>query len=298
MSIKSLLASFILLLSCMMFTSCYQEVDNPAKDDRTEVKVSFQGFRTSVTSTRATLEETSVKRISFAVFDQENQIVEQITQSDTDSNFGKVQFILPGGEYTFVAVAHGVTSEEAGNAIIRSITEVQLPEQKVSDTYSAVQTVTIAGNKSESITMQLNQVVAHVHAISDDIVPENVSYVGLRIAPTEGASTDNTLRFNPSTGLALSDYVYNLALSATPGDPFDRELFILLSSESMSLPISITIYDSQKQPITEFSRQLEPQPFRIAYTTTLFGTLFSSLQNGTFTFNGYLGDLSGALDNF
>lgn len=304
MSLKSIFTSFALLLSSMMFTSCYQEIDSTVKDNKTEVKVTLSGFSTSLSSgnTRATLEETSVKRISFSVFDKEGSEIEQITQSITDSYFGQITLLLPGGEYTFVAVAHGVSSDAVGNATIHSASEVQLPEALVPDTYSGVETFTISGNKSESFSMELNQAVAHVVAMSEDIVPETVGYIGFQIFNTEGSgeavSAKNLPLFDPSTGLSLRDYKYNVALSTTSGSEFNREFNILLTSEIAQLPITISVYDSGSQLIAEYTRQLQPQPFRQSYTTTLSGTIFSSLQNGSFTFNGYLGDLTGTLENF
>lgn len=304
MKLKHIIPAFTLLLFSMMFTSCYQEIGSTVKDHKSEVKVTLKGFSTSLSSgnTRASLEETSVKRISFSVFNEEGTEVEQITQSITDPYFGQITLLLSGGEYTFVAVAHGVSSDAVGNATIHSASEVQLPEALVPDTYSGVETFTISGNKSESFSMELNQAVAHVVAISEDIVPEAVGYIGFQIFNSEGSgetvSAKNLPLFDPSTGLSLRDYKFNVALLATSGSEFDREFFILLPSESAQLPITLSVYDSSSQVLTEYTRKLQPQPFRQAYTTTLSGTIFSSLQNGSFTFNGYLGDLTGSLENF
>lgn len=298
MSLKSFFTSFTLLLSSMMFTSCYQ-IDSPANESRSEVQVSLQGFRTSLISTRASLEETTVKRISFAVFDTSGSLVENIQQKDDDEDFGQIKFLLPEGDYTFVAVAHGIHTDTAPCATIRSTTEVQLPESFLSDTYSLVEEHTISGNKKVTITMELQQVVAHIHAVSDDIVPANVKAIGFTVNPTGEKLTDSNLPLiDPSTGLAPRSYAFTYNLLATPGDPYDREFFILLTSESESLPVTLTVYDNSSQLIDEYKRELTSQPFRQGYTTTLTGTIFSSYQNGTFTFNGYLGDLSGTLDNF
>lgn len=298
MDYKKAIPLTFMLIGSMMLNSCYQEIERVETSTRSQVEISLKGFHSTLTRAHS-LEDTSVKRISFSVFDQEENEVEHITQKDTDEDFGQIHFLLQEGDYTFVAVAHGIHTATAPCATIRSATEVQLPETFLCDTYTLVEQHTISGNKKVTITMELQQAVAHVHAISDDIVPVNVKAVGFNVNLSGEKLTDSNLPLiNPSTGLAPRSYAFTYNLLATLGDPYDREFYILLTSEAESLPLTLTVFDTTNKLIDEYTRELISQPFQRGYTTTLTGTIFSSYQNGSFVFDGDLGIITGTLDNF
>lgn len=226
--IKSFLP-FLLVSSFVWLVAC--QPDEPLQSNReVEVSVSFAGFTISSeepdgplyapAASDKTASQASVNRIGLAVFDANNSLVHfvQQDQDDDPSVFGQgFSFRLHVGTYTFVSVAYKLPSITATKPILTIVspTLVSLGDMIPSNyTYTNVQSVTIAGNTSQSLIIDFGRRknASFTIKISDE-TPDEVET--LRITSDPSAEVAPELTINPTTGFCSTKYKHVFTRSKT-----------------------------------------------------------------------------------
>lgn len=232
-----------------------------------------------------------VKRIALSVFDLNDSLITSVTQNqDVDAaNFGQpITFRLPVGSYKFVAVAHGASSALVPVATINSVTEFSIGSEKVnSRTYSTVQNVTISGNTTQAVTIDMGtRKNATFGAKFTDDNPSDVKKIHIIVSPTSNAYSD--LKVNPSTGFAASQWKYEYDfdldasnISTTKGGTFNVSL--MLTAASQTLDVIVNALSATND--TLYTRTLQNVPLQQGHKTLATGTFFSPEVTGTFTFD-------------
>lgn len=287
------------VITAMSFTSCYQEAITDA--ETTEVSVCLNDFQIespSTSNTRAsnkTAVQASINFITLKVFDKKGNVAHSETQSIDDQGFGTLKFRLSAGEYKFVAVAHSGTTSAA---TITSATSAEIVDVNKVYVYSCVMDVTITGNTSQSVTMDMGKCDNAVFCVSiTDSTPENIESIQIIVSPTSQAP--ESLKFSPTTGLSTAQWRYERTFSKTEYkvDTFTgKKLFcpFLISSAETQLDVQIKALDSDDTEI--FSRTLSGVTFKSTMSTTATGTFFSSATTSTFQFDVTTEDIPISLD--
>lgn len=291
--------AFVIAVVAVMFFSC--KTTNEPAGQMVDVTVNLSGIDIQVTPQDAPsrmpaasdkgASEAGVKRIALSVFDLNGTLITSTTQNqDVDAaNFGQpVTFRLPVGTYKFVAVAHGASSASVPVATINSVTEFSLGSVEVSGkTYSIVQDVTISGNTTQSVTIDMGtRKNATFGAWFTDANPSDVKKIQLIVAPESAVYTD--LKVNPSTGYAASQWkytkTYDMVAENIPGTR--NGIFnvpLMLTAATQTLDVTINALSETDEVL--YTRTLQNVPFQQGHKTLAKGTFFSPEATGSFTFD-------------
>lgn len=160
-----------------------------------------------------TASEASINRIAFAIFDAaDNSLVYSVTQTSGELGFGNIATKLPLGNYTFVAVAQTLVSNDASTTDIVSPTEVSLCSQGVGVVYSATQSVSIADYNPQNVNIDMGRRKnAYFRVHVTDPTPDNVESIQIIVSPSQNRPASYTI--NPSSGLALGNWRYERTYS-------------------------------------------------------------------------------------
>ena len=121
-------------------------------------------------------------RINFAIFDSNGKKVASTNQDgNTGNGFGTFKAALNDGEYDIVIVAHST----GGNATISKPDSIRFTDNKVSDTFSYYEHITLSGNLTKEII--LKRCVAMFRLQLTERIPSNIKY--LKFYYTGGSST-------------------------------------------------------------------------------------------------------------
>lgn len=122
--------------------------------------------------------------INFAVFDSNGKKVASDNQaSSSRSDFGTFNADLNDGEYNIVIVAHST----AGNATISKPDSIRFTDNKLSDTFSYYEHISLKGNLTKEICMK--RCVAMFRLQLTERIPQNIKF--LKFYYTGGSSTLN-----------------------------------------------------------------------------------------------------------
>lgn len=285
----------LLVATVAMLFSCSKS-DTP-ESQMVDVKVALSGVDIQVTPedqegmAKSTTAEAGVKRIALSVYDLNGNLIQSATQNqDVESaTFGQpMTFRIPVGTYKFVAVAHTVAATTDPVAAISSATEFSLGSAIVGNpTYSTVQTVTISGNTTQSVTIDMGtRKNATFAAWFTDDNPSDVAKLQLIVSPSSSAYTD--LLVNPSTGFASSQWKYEKsfdlsALGITTVNNCIFSLPLILTAASQNLDATINALSATDEIL--YTRTLTNVPLQQGHKTTARGTFFSPEVTSTFTFD-------------
>ena len=281
------IAGIFMCLSCSQAEQEEKEIGPDGQKQLTSVRVNMD-FSYSQSpldgennSTRATAAEAKVNRIAFTVYDQENAVVYKTTQLNTDTDFGTITKELPVGKYKFVAVAFYASATEVECPNIVSITSATVPESPKFVVYSATQDVTIVGNTTQDVTMNMgHQRTAIFQLVTTDAIPEGVTKMSVEIRT--GKTAQSTFSINPGTGLDLNAGSFTATATVEVGKTVDMAAYILLSSNEEAIDIKITALDKDNNIL--YSREKEDVPFQQAYLTKATGTFFSATATTSLNF--------------
>lgn len=303
MILRSLFATnkcriFALLALALLLSSChdsFSENQTNEPEQLHDVTVSLAGINISKESyTRASdksATEAGVKRIALSVFDLNGTLITSVTQDQhaDAANFGQpMTFRLPVGSYKFVAVAHGASSASIPVATINSVTEYSRSTERVSNpTYSTVQDVTVSGNTTQSVIINMGtRKNASFGAWFTDANPSDVKKIQLIVAPESAAYTD--LKVNPSTGYAASQWkytkTYDMVAENIPGTR--NGIFnvpLMLTATTQTLDVTINALSETDEVL--YTRTLPNVTFQQGHRVLAKGTFFSPEATGSFTFD-------------
>lgn len=194
---------------------------------------------------------------------------------------------IPIGSYKFVAVADTSTST-ADVATINAVNEVSFGSAPVCNpTYTAVQDVTIAGNTTQNVTVDMGtRKNATFAAMFKDDNPSDVTKIQIIISPDSTAYSD--LKVNPSTGLAVALWKYEktfnlttLGVTTVKDNRFSVPL--MLTAASQTLVVTVNALSATDEVL--YTRTLNDVPLQQGHLTLATGTFFSPEATNTFSFD-------------
>ena len=284
-------AMSILAAAAILATSCATDADETASNltlqyetgniseftPTAPVTIRVNDFAISVdeypsAGTRA--EETvatydKVKAITLAFYDVEGTEKYKHTQLKADdatyTTFGEFTCDLPVGSYTMVVLGYG--SEQP--ITLTSPTAAAYTVDKVRETFSATQSVTITSAAAVELAPTLHRVVSKFQLVSTDPRPAGVSQIKLTFA-AGGQS------FNPTTGLATdnSGFINSIAPSAAVGTTINTTGHLFLATDEQKIDVTIEVLDANSTVL--FTKQVKEVPFKRNRLTTLTGAIFTA----------------------
>ena len=284
-------AMSILAAAAILATSCATDADETASNltlqyetgniseltPTAPVTIRVNDFAISVdeypsAGTRA--EETvatydKVKAITLAFYDVEGTEKYKHTQlkadGDTYTSFGEFTCDLPVGSYTMVVLGYG--SDYA--ITLTSPTAAAYTEDKVRETFSATQSVTITSAAAVELAPTLHRIVSKFQLLSTDPRPAGVSQINLTFA-AGGQS------FNPTTGLATdnSGFINSIAPSAAVGTTINTTGHLFLATDEQKIDVTIEVLDADDNVL--FTKTVNNVPFKRNRLTTLTGAIFTA----------------------
>lgn len=261
-----------------------------------EVTITIGGLDvTTEPMTRATAADAKVTHITLTAFDVSGTEAFTLTQTSADADFGTLTTKVPVGEYTFVAVAH--KSPEGGlAATITSLTQANVTGYTDLLTYSCAQDVSVSGNASQSITLNMGRRKSAALTLTiTDPTPTAVEALQMIISPTATALPD-AVTFNPATGFATSTWRYERTITKDNGT-FTGTTYglpILLADTEQQLDVVFNALDAQGNVL--YTRTKAGLLFQQAAYTKVSGTFFSSATSGTFDFDTSIDNIPVSLD--
>lgn len=179
-----------------------------------------------------------------------------IRQDDSMEGFGQMKLQVPAGTYQLVIVAANTPKPiNTKNRIdIKSLTEVDFPNNQVSDMAYCYQEVTVASTtgKTQTIDCVLKRAVACVCLETTDKVLANQKTFSISISGNLGNV------FNPSTGHCLATAPVNKVadVSKLTGKGLTLDIYVLLGEDDVSdVSLSTTATDTDGKEIKSTSFQ-------------------------------------------
>lgn len=293
----SVFFALIALISVVFVTSCKNNDQLPSQ--MVDVTVSFSGIDIQVTPEDAPMrmpaasdkdaDQASVKRIALSVYDSNGSLIASSSQNkDVDATgFGAISLRIPIGSYKFVAVAHTVAATDDPVATINSVSSVSLGSAIVGNpTYMTVQDVTISGNTTQSVTVDMGTRKNATFTVKvTDATPADVKSLNVIISPASTLYTD--LEVDPATGFAKSQWQFNKTATLTESiTTFTNQKMatpLMLTAATQNLDVTINALDASGQVL--YTRTLQNVPFQQGHKTLATGTFFSPDATSSFSFD-------------
>ena len=291
------LCGFALLLGTMVtLSSCSdaEEVMNPsiqATDAFAPVSVHVSDFSINTedfaeTRTRAVenpADYSEVVALTLAFYSGTTEVYSATQMKGTTANFGEFSLTLPLGSYTMVVIARDNLTDDVFT--LTSPTLAAYTSEKVRETFSATQAVSITSTAAQDLSITLNRVVTNLLIETSDGRPDGVS----KIRTTYGAGSKS---FDPSTGLAVGNtgFVMSNTLNKPVGTIARLSSFAFLATDEQTMDVTLEVLDASDQVI--FTKVVNNVPFKRNRKTLLRGPLFTAGATGTFTIEtAWLDDL-------
>lgn len=244
----------------------------------------FTESRTRAVENPADYSEVVALTLAFYSGTTEVYSVTQLkNDATTFTTFGEFSLTLPLGSYTMVVIARDDSSSDTFT--LTSPTLAAFTSEKVRETFSATQTVTIASTEAQDLSITLNRVVTNLLIESLDGRPEGVS----KIRTTYGAGSKS---FNPSTGLAVGNtgFVMSNATNKPVGSIVRISSFAFLATDEQTMDVTLEVLDASDQVL--FTKVVNNVPFKRNRKTLLRGPLFTAGATSTFAIEtAWLDDL-------
>lgn len=217
---------------------------------------------------------------SIVVYDYVNgELKNEITQSSSDSDFGSVTIDASYGVHKLIFVGHnsGTCSYDATNSL--------LSFDKVQDTFTFYQELTVSAETESSQSVTLDRQVAAVKITGTDAVPSNAAGIEITV---NGYSS----KLNPTTGTGSTgesharSWDYSTTHVGKKGISYLLYTFIPSSEHNVDINIKITGTDG-KEIITH---TVENVPVTKNQMTIISGNLFSEGITASIGLNSTWGD--------
>lgn len=232
-------------------------------------------------------------RIVFKAFDALGAVAYETTQASGQEGFGVLNFELSPGSYTFVAVAHDLSSaalaaDEGGSvaASLNSAQEALLPEGDVADCFCDTLHVTIKPGVSFASGMTLPRVISKFKLTINDALPSGTAKIKFILNSSADTASGNP-SFDPSTGFALEDRQYvrsfDIADDSIGLSGVSLSVSLLLTAETQNIDVTAAAYDAEGNLI--ISHELEDVPMKLNRTTVAKGNFFTATGGGSFSFS-------------
>ncbi|MBR5749186.1 MAG: hypothetical protein IKY01_10440 [Prevotella sp.] len=285
------LCGFALLLGTMVnLSSCSdaEEVMNPSNLSTgpsapvsvhvSDFSISTEDFaesRTRAVENPSTYKDVQALTLAFYSGTTEVYSTTQLKSDETTfTTFGEFSLTLPLGSYTMVVIAR---DSLAGDTFtLTSPTLAAFTSEKVRETFSATQVVSITSTAAQDLSIMLNRVVTKLLVESSDGRIDGVA----KIRTTYGAGSKS---FDPSTGLAVGNtgFVMTNSPKASIGSPIQISSFAFLTTDEQTMDITLDVLDTNDQVL--FTKVVNNVPFKRNRKTLLRGPLFTAGATSTFT---------------
>jgi hypothetical protein len=264
--------------------SVEQFIDNQAFAPVTirvsDFSMSFENL-TSTTQTRSTdvASYNGLKVITLAFYSGDTKVYEstQLRSDETTyTTFGHFSCNLPIGSYKMVVIGRDLSDGDIFT--LTSPTEAAYTSEKVRETFSAVQDVTISNSSAQNLTVTLSRVVSMLKIVSND----NRTAEAAQIKTTFSAGGKS---FNPSTGLATSNEGFGVINhpSTAVGATISVFSYAFLTTDEQEMDITLEIQDEDGN--TLFTKFIPNVILKRNRKTTLTGPVFTptSVTNSSFS---------------
>ena len=261
----------------LLLTACNYRVHQIDPEPQSaQVSVHVSGFSVAMEdlpSTRAMQDVntyTTVGAITLAFYSGTTELLKttQIRSDNTTyTTFGDFSCTLPIGNYTVVALAYAVGSNDVFT--LTSPTQAAFTSERPRETFSAVGPISLTNADPYDLQLELDRISAKLNIISTDGRTQDAT----KIRTTFSAGSKS---FNPTTGLALDDngFTQTNNPSTSVGTPINVSIFPFLSSDEQTMDITLETLDSDDNVIS--TKLIEDVPFKINCSTILTGSLFSA----------------------
>ena len=263
-----------LLILSAIFTCCTRyelEEESVVGNGKNRLKLTLSPFEKSDfdvnPSSRAVVSISEVcSIINYAVFDSNGKKVATMNQNSGNSDFGTFTADLNDGEYDIVIVAHSNT----GNATLSKPDSIRFADNKLSDTFSYHEHISLSGNISKQITMK--RCVAMFRLRLTERIPQNIKF--LKFYYTGGSST-----LNATTGFGKVNS-RQTEIREVPGKAYTSmenifEVFTIPHSTDDELKMTVSgLAEDGKSELDQ--RVFENVPVTQGQITTFSGNIFNT----------------------
>ena len=284
-SVKSVVYNLFVLF-VFALTSCSSDSPESPSALEAPVTVSVSDFAVTVSDfpdaqTRAVSPESyeNVKALTL-IFFRGTENVYEATQWRSDATsyttFGVFTCSLPVGTYTMVVV--GRNYSDGDEFTITSPTAAAYTSERVRETFSHSEVVTIADTNPVSLSATLSRIVARLIVKSTD--PRPAEATKIRTTYAKGGKG-----FDPSSGLATTDAGYTLTntTSSTAGQTVGIHNFVFLASDEETMTITIEALDANDVVLS--TKVVPNVPLKRNKTTMLSGAIYTDASTATSTFD-------------
>ena len=275
--------SFVVVLFSLM--SCSTDSSESPSQATAPVTVRVSDFDISVSDfpdaqTRAVDPYTyqALKALTLSFFKGTENIYEA-TQWKSDATsyitFGEFTCSLPVGTYTMVVVGRDYYTGDEFE--ITSPTVAAYSSERVRETFTYTQEVTIANSNPVNLSATLNRVVALLNIRSTDPRPAEAKKI--RTTYAKGGKG-----FNPATGLATTDAGYSLTNnpSGEAGTTIAVYNYVFLASDEETMTITIEALDADDAVL--YTKTVPNVPMKRNKNTTLIGAIYTEASSVSSTF--------------
>lgn len=272
--------AFALLLGTVVtLTSCTasEEVSTPVDQTLVPVTIQVSDFAMTVEdmgSATRTVEDAAdyagVKVMTLAFYASDGTEVLKQTQERADATtyttFGHFSCNLPIGSYTMVVIGRGLSNGD--EFTLTSPTAAAYTSEKVRETFSATQAVTVTSTTPLNLNVTLSRVVAELKVVSTD--GRSADITKIRTTYSAGGKT-----FSPTTGLATTNTGFSVTNnpSSAVGAAISVYSFLFLASDTQTMDITLEALDANDQVL--ITKVVNDVPLQRNKKTTLQGALFT-----------------------
>lgn len=255
MNIRTIVA----VASAALMSACQQaEVENGAKE--LSFKVGFDVEKSVIS--RASLGD-YIKTLQ--VFDyKDGALANEITQSSEDNGFGTVSLKSDYGSHEYVFVGHNSVTCSYDNG------KSELTFDKILDTFTATQTLTVDIDTEETQSVKMFRQVAGIKLVMADAIPQNAACIELTVNGYSAA-------LNPKTGVgaAATEHVrtWEYSTSNIGKTNTSYTLYTFLPTDDHTVDITIRVEGTDGKDIVNYT--LEDISVEKNKTTVISGYLLS-----------------------
>ena len=293
-----LFASLTLVLVSLFLVGCSSDnvmqdasqVTNLQEVDFSVFSKTLDDIPTPSASSRADEEASSVPLSKTDLFtelevvlipvNEVNKISYYVRQLSTDDNFGEAKLYVPQGDYYLVAVAAKTKNPTKGHQItIKSTTEVDFPENIVTDMAYNYQKVSV-GTEKQSVSVPLKRAVAALRVVAADLVSPTTQSFEVTFDKGVGSV------FNPSTGFCDKEekYTRNFDISDKVNWKMTFTVYVLLpKAEEKDASVTFRSIDTSDKTIK--STTFNDVHLVYGKRTSYQGPLFTPTTSASFTFS-------------
>lgn len=204
---------------------------------------------------------------SLVVYDYVNgELKNEITQSVDDVGFGTVEIDATYGEHQLIFVGHNSTScsYDNDNSLL-TFTD------KVLDTFTHYQTLTVGSETSSSQSVTLDRQVAGIKITALDAIPSNAASITLVV---DGYS----FKLNPKTGTGSNGEKLTRRWEYTTKNVGAKNtsymVFSFLPSDNHTVDVTITVTDTDDKVYASYT--VNDVPVEKNRETVISGNIFTS----------------------